>query len=105
MNLLLIDQFGIGYGDRVIVEDLNILIFKGKIIILIGLNGCGKLMILKIMFRIMCLYVGIVYLNGKVIYKMFIKDIVKDMVILLQIFEVLSGLMVYELVLYGRFLY
>ncbi len=31
MNSLSTDQLGIGYGDRVIVEDLNISIPKGKL--------------------------------------------------------------------------
>ncbi len=49
MNSLSTEQLGIGYGDRVIVKDLNISIPKGKITTLIGPNGCGKSTILKTM--------------------------------------------------------
>lgn len=103
MNSLSTEQLGIGYGDRVIVEDLNISIPKGKITTLIGPNGCGKSTILKTMSRIMRSHAGAVYLNGKAIHKMSTKDIAKDMAILPQTPEAPSGLTVYELVSYGRF--
>ncbi|MHA6486689.1 ABC transporter ATP-binding protein [Bacillus cabrialesii] len=103
MNSLSTEQLGIGYGDRVIVEDLNISIPKGKITTLIGPNGCGKSTILKTMSRIMPTHKGAVYLNGKAIHKMSTKDIAKDMAILPQTPEAPSGLTVYELVSYGRF--
>ncbi len=69
MNSLSTEQLGIGYGDTVIVEDLNISIPKGKITTLIGPNGCGKSTILKTMSRIMRSHKGAVYLNGKAIHK------------------------------------
>ncbi|MCI4138435.1 ABC transporter ATP-binding protein [Bacillus vallismortis] len=103
MNSLTTEQLGIGYGDRVIVEDLNISVPKGKITTLIGPNGCGKSTILKTMSRIMRSHTGAVYLNGKAIHKMPTKDIAKDMAILPQTPEAPSGLTVYELVSYGRF--
>ncbi|MEC1606827.1 ABC transporter ATP-binding protein [Bacillus halotolerans] len=103
MNSLSSEQLGIGYGDRLIVEDLNISIPKGKITTLIGPNGCGKSTILKTMSRIMRSHQGAVYLNGNAIHKMSTKDIAKDMAILPQTPEAPSGLTVYELVSYGRF--
>lgn len=42
MNSLSTEQLGIGYGDRVIVEDLNISIPKGKITTLIRRTAAGN---------------------------------------------------------------
>ncbi|MCY8908113.1 ABC transporter ATP-binding protein [Bacillus atrophaeus] len=103
MDSLSTEQLGIGYGDRLIVEDLNISIPKGKITTLIGPNGCGKSTILKTMSRILRSKTGAVYLNGNGIRQMSTKDIAKDMAILPQTPEAPSGLTVYELVSYGRF--
>ncbi len=41
------EQLDIAYGDRIIVEDLNIHIALGKITVLVGANGSGKSTMLK----------------------------------------------------------
>lgn len=42
MNRLLGEQVTIGYGDNVIVDNLDIHIPDGKITSIIGPNGCGN---------------------------------------------------------------
>ncbi len=97
------NNLGIGYGEQMIVESLNLHIPKGKVTTMIGPNGCGKSTILKTMARIQRSRTGAVYLNGKAIHKMSTKDIAKQMAILPQTPEAPGGLTVYELVSYGRF--
>ncbi len=97
------NNLGIGYGEQMIVESLNLHIPKGKVTTMIGPNGCGKSTILKTMARIQRSRTGAVYLNGKAIHQMSTKDIAKQMAILPQTPEAPGGLTVYELVSYGRF--
>lgn len=97
------NNLGIGYGEQMIVENLNLHIPKGKVTTMIGPNGCGKSTILKTMARIQRSRTGAVYLNGKAIHQMSTKDVAKQMAILPQTPEAPGGLTVYELVSYGRF--
>lgn len=103
MNSLSAEQLTVGYGDRLIAKELDVVIPKGKITTLIGPNGCGKSTVLKTMSRIMKPKSGAVYLNGQAIMQKSTKDIAKEMAILPQTPEAPSGLTVYELVSYGRF--
>ena len=47
MNRLKGEQVTIGYGDNVIVNNLDVHIPDGKITSIIGPNGCGKSTLLK----------------------------------------------------------
>jgi len=65
MPYLATENLDISYGERKIVEDLNLKIPKGKMTIIIGPNGCGKSTTLKTLARIMQPKKGTVYLDGK----------------------------------------
>lgn len=73
----------IGYGDFMIINNLDVVIFDGKVIFIIGFNGCGKLILLKVLFRLLLIKEGKINLDGKSIYVIFMKEIVKKIVILL----------------------
>ena len=92
----------IGYGDKIIVEDLNLQINKGEITTIIGANGCGKSTILKTMARVHTAKSGAIFLDGKMIHKIPTKEIAKKMAVLPQGPEAPSGLTVYELISFGR---
>lgn len=96
------ENLQIGYGDKIIVEDLNLQINKGEITTIIGANGCGKSTILKTMARVHAAKSGVVYLDGKMIHKTPTKEIARKMAVLPQSPEAPSGLTVFELISYGR---
>ena len=96
------DKVNIGYGDKMIVEGLNVEIPEGKIISLIGGNGSGKSTILKTMSRIISPNSGRVILDGKEIHTMPTKELAKKLSILPQNPESPEGLTVEELIAYGR---
>lgn len=99
------DGLNIGYGDSLIVKDLNIEIPNKKITTIIGSNGCGKSTLLKALTRIIPHRSGSIILDGKNISKENTKLLAKKMAILPQTPESASGLTVGELVSYGRFPY
>lgn len=96
-------HLNISYGERMIVEDLNISIPQGKITALVGANGSGKSTVLKTMARILQPKSGTVLLNGKSIHKQSTREVAKQLAILPQNPTAPDGLTVYELVSYGRF--
>lgn len=103
MNQIETKELSIAYDERVIVEDLNLSLPKGKITSIIGPNGCGKSTILKTIGRIQKKKSGMVYLDGEDIFNLPTKTIAKKMAILPQTPTAPSGLTVRELVSYGRF--
>jgi iron complex transport system ATP-binding protein len=103
MVRLYTNDLNIGYGERLIVKDLNIEIPDKKITTIIGPNGCGKSTLLKAITRIVSQQSGTVFLDGMDISKENTKILAKKMAILPQTPESASGLTVGELVSYGRF--
>lgn len=99
------NDLNIGYGESLIVKNLNVEIPDKKVTTIIGSNGCGKSTLLKAITRIISHQSGAVVLDGKDISKENTKILARKMAILPQTPESASGLTVGELVSYGRFPY
>ena len=84
---------------------MNLEIPKGKITMIIGSNGCGKSTLLKTIARIITPKKGEIKLDGVSLKAQAPKEIAKKMAVLPQSPIVPSGLLVKELVSYGRFPY
>jgi len=95
-------QLQIGYGDHVVVEDMDVNIQRDKITTIIGPNGSGKSTILKAITRLIRYQKGSVVLNGRDILEMKPKDLAKTIGVLPQIHTAPSDFRVKELVGYGR---
>lgn len=95
-------QLQIGYGDHVVVEDMDVNIQRDKITTIIGPNGSGKSTILKAITRLIRYQRGSVVLNGRDILEMKPKDLAKTIGVLPQIHTAPSDFRVKELVGYGR---
>ncbi len=93
------------YNERVILSDVNLKIPKGRITMLIGQNGCGKSTLLKSMARILPAKKGDIFLEGKNMAGMTKKAIARRLAVLPQSPVVPEGILVKDLVGYGRFPY
>lgn len=95
----------LGYGDSIIIEDLDLQIPKGEITVFIGGNGCGKSTLLRSLARLLKPKNGSIILDGTSIQQMQTKEIAKQLAILPQGPEAPEGLTVLQLVKQGRYPY
>jgi iron complex transport system ATP-binding protein len=95
----------LGYGDYIVLKDINLKIPKNKITILVGSNGCGKSTLLKTMARLLKPLSGKIYLDDSNIFDKSSKEIAKQLAILTQTPTAPSDLTVFNLVKQGRYPY
>ncbi|MBD9388058.1 ABC transporter ATP-binding protein [Agrobacterium sp. AGB01] len=91
-----------GYGDSVILNDLDLVVPHGKITVIVGANACGKSTLLRTMSRLITPRAGHVLLDGKSIHKMPSRELAKVMGLLPQSPIAPEGIMVADLVSRGR---
>ncbi|MEU4646915.1 ABC transporter ATP-binding protein [Nocardia fluminea] len=96
------DAVSLGYGDRVIVDELSLDIAPGVVTTVIGPNGCGKSTLLKSLGRLLRPSAGQVVLDGKAISSMKTKDVARVIGMLPQTPVAPEGLTVADLVARGR---
>ncbi|MBF6346798.1 ABC transporter ATP-binding protein [Nocardia cyriacigeorgica] len=96
------DGVTLGYGERVIVDGLNLDIAPGVITTVIGPNGCGKSTLLRSLGRLLKPSTGQVLLDGKAISSMKTKDVARIVGMLPQTPVAPEGLTVADLVARGR---
>lgn len=95
----------LGYGDYIVLKDINVKIPKNKITILIGSNGCGKSTLVKTMARLLKPISGKVNLGDISVFDKSAKEIAKELSILTQNPSAPDDLTVFNLVKQGRYPY
>lgn len=96
------EDLSLGYGDRIIVENLNLEVKTGVITTVIGPNGCGKSTLLRALGRLLKPRSGSVVLDGKAIGSLRTKDVARILGMLPQAPIAPEGLTVADLVARGR---
>ena len=94
-----------GYGEKTIIDGIDVRIPKNKISVIIGANACGKSTLLKTMSRLIKPDEGVISINGKSITNMKSKELAKLLGLLPQSPVVPEGITVADLVARGRFPY
>lgn len=46
-NFIVVENLDLGYGDRVVLRDINFTINRGDIFVIMGMSGCGKSTIMR----------------------------------------------------------
>ncbi|MGE7274194.1 ABC transporter ATP-binding protein [Brevibacillus panacihumi] len=105
MHALETRQLTLSYGERNIIEGLDLTIPRGKITVLIGSNGCGKSTLLRSLARLLKPKGGAILLDGEAIAKRSTKEVAKRLAILPQGPTAPEGLSVLQLVKQGRYPY
>lgn len=102
-DILQTKDLTLSYGDRTIIDELNIDIPKGEISVFIGGNGCGKSTLLRSIARLLKPKQGSVLLDGEAISRLSTKEVARKMAILPQSPTAPEGLTVLQLVKQGRY--
>ncbi|MCC8101965.1 MAG: ABC transporter ATP-binding protein [Clostridiales bacterium] len=98
-------ELQIGYGEHVIVENMDVTIARDRITTIIGPNGSGKSTVLKALTRLIRYQRGSVVLDGRDIQELKPKELARQLGVLPQIHSAPSDFRVGELVSYGRMPY
>ncbi|MGL4656792.1 MAG: ABC transporter ATP-binding protein [Sarcina sp.] len=93
------------YGNKKVVDNVSLIIEKGKLTSLIGPNGAGKSTVLSIISRLMKQDEGDVFIEGKNLNEWNEKELSKKISILKQSNNINVRLKIEELVAFGRFPY
>lgn len=100
-----INGLSTGYGDKMIIKNLNTIIPDGSFTMIIGQNGCGKSTLLKTLSRIIKPKSGTIFIGNNELGKIKNKSLAKKIAVLPQNPMVPEGIKVHELIAYGRFPY
>lgn len=77
------ENMAVGYNGSILIDDINIEIEKGKILTLIGPNGAGKSTILKSITRQISKISGTVYIGNNEISQWALKEMAKNVAVVL----------------------
>lgn len=92
----------LAYGDKVVVDDLDLLVPRGKVTVVVGANACGKSTLLRALGRLLAPQAGAVLLDGQVISSLPSKVVARRLGLLPQALTAPEGLTVSDLVSRGR---
>ena len=102
-NTLIAKDIQAGYGQKNILQSVNIHIPENKISVILGSNGSGKSTMLKTFCRLMTPTAGLITLDGTPLSQIKSKDIAKSIGLLPQTSIAPEGIKVAELVSRGRY--
>ncbi|KAB3522849.1 ATP-binding cassette domain-containing protein [Corynebacterium sp. zg254] len=95
-------DLSVDYGDRRVIEGVDVSFPRGQVTTIVGANGCGKSTLLKAMSRLIPVSGGEVLLNGRDISTIKRKDLAQTVSVLPQSPTAPEGLNVADLVSRGR---
>lgn len=101
-NIFEINDLSFSYGKNKVIDCLNLKISEGKITTLIGANGCGKSTLFNLMTKNLKPDNGKIFLAGKNIGQMKLKDYARKSAIVHQYNTAPSDITVEKLVEFGR---
>lgn len=101
-HTLTVENLELGYGNRTVVEDLDLAVPPGKITCIVGANACGKSTLLRSMSRLLAPRGGHVLLDGKDVHRLPAKQLARTLGLLPQSPIAPEGIVVADLVGRGR---
>ena len=101
-HILAAEGLTLAYGERTIVEGLDLVVPPGRITAIVGANGCGKSTLLRALARLIPPREGRVVLDGKALQGRPTKEIARTLGLLPQSPIAPEGIAVTDLVGRGR---
>lgn len=97
------EKLTLGYGKKIVVDELTVSIPDGHFTAIIGPNGCGKSTLLRTLSRLMTPQHGSVFLDGEQIQSYASKEVARRIGLLAQNATTPGDITVQELVARGRY--
>ena len=101
-HTLNVENLTLGYGDRTVIDSLDLMVPAGKVTAIIGANACGKSTLLRSMSRLLAPRSGHVLLDGKAVHSIPAKQLARTLGLLPQSPIAPEGITVADLVGRGR---
>ncbi|MEA5052949.1 MAG: ABC transporter ATP-binding protein [Propionicimonas sp.] len=101
-HTLTAERLSLGYGDRVVIEDLELAVPPGRVTAIVGANACGKSTLLRSMSRLLAPRGGQVVLDGQDVHRMPARQLARTLGLLPQSPIAPDGITVADLVGRGR---
>ncbi|WP_420098759.1 ABC transporter ATP-binding protein [Corynebacterium sp.] len=101
-HALTVESLRLGYGDRTVIDGIDLSVLPGKVTGIIGANACGKSTLLKSMSRLLKPSAGHVLLDGKDVHSRPAKELARTLGLLPQSPIAPEGITVADLVGRGR---
>ena len=99
---LVAEGVSLGYGERVVVDDLSVTLPDRAVTVIVGANACGKSTLLRGMARLLKPTSGAVLLDGEAIHRQPTKQVARTLGLLPQSPVTPEGVTVADLVGRGR---
>ncbi|MCZ2813127.1 ABC transporter ATP-binding protein [Modestobacter sp. VKM Ac-2979] len=96
------EDLTLAYGERTVIEGLDLLVPPGRITAVVGANACGKSTLLRSMSRLLAPRSGRVLLDGKAVHRLPAKELARTLGLLPQSPIAPEGITVADLVGRGR---
>jgi iron complex transport system ATP-binding protein len=101
-HLLTAEDLTLGYGDRRVVEHLELAVPPGRVSAIVGANACGKSTLLRALARLLTPRTGRVVLDGKDLHRLPTRQVARTLGLLPQSPAAPEGIAVADLVARGR---
>jgi iron complex transport system ATP-binding protein len=101
-HVLALRQVTLGYGDRTVVDTLDLTLPPGAVTAIVGANACGKSTLLRAMSRLLPPRSGHVLLDGKDVHRLPTREVARTLGLLPQSPVAPEGIVVGDLVARGR---
>ena len=102
MIMLNTENLNVGYGKKIVVDNVNIQVNRGEVLCLLGANGAGKTTTLRTLSGLLKPMGGKVFLKGQDIDKINKKELAKKLALVLTNRFSSSLMTVYDIVAMGR---
>lgn len=100
--MLYVHGITLGYGNRVVLKDIDLKVKRGEMVGIIGPNGCGKSTLIRGITRLITPRSGQIFINGQNVARMSRSDLARAVAVVPQ-HPVLPELFTaFEVVLMGR---
>ena len=97
-----VHRITLGYGNRVVLKDIDLKVKPGEMVGIIGPNGCGKSTLIRGITRLIALRSGRIFINGQNIARMSRSDLARAIAVVPQNPVLPELFTAFEIVLMGR---